>query len=243
VRAGILAGRTVMVTRAAADSEQWARRLRRLGAHPVVFPCLVSEVIGDAETAERLASAVRDADWLILQSARAADAAARLLRGIALSARIAAVGPSTGTAARRCLGRVDLIAAERSSAGLAGELLGRLKAESCARVVIAAAEEGRDDAERILAAAGIRVTRVNVYRTIPSPPAHPRRDLLAEGVDTVLLASPSAVTGLMNRAVPAPAVRVVTIGPTTSAAARAAGLVVTAEARNPDLDSIVEAMV
>jgi uroporphyrinogen-III synthase len=61
-------------------------------------------------------------------------------------------------------------------------------------------------------------------------------------VDDVLLASPSAVTGLVNCAVLPKVVRVITIGATTSAAAVAAGLSVTAEARWPNLDGMLEAM-
>ena len=230
-----------MVTRAAADAEQWARRLRRLGARPVVFPCLESEMIRDEDTAKRLRDAIGAADWLVLQSARGAEAVAGLLGALPRAVRVAAVGPSTASAARRVLGRADFVPENQSSAGLARELL-PLIGDLPARMVVAAAEEGRDDAERLLAAAGMHVTRINVYRTIPTPPTYPRFDITAQGVDTVVLASPSAVTGLLNRALPAPEVRVVTIGPVTSAAARAAGLVVSAEARAPDLLSIVEAM-
>ncbi len=231
-----------MVTRAAADAEQWARRLRRLGARPVVFPCLESEMIRDPETTTRLRDAIAVADWLVLQSARGADAVASLAGALPAAVCVAAVGPSTASAARRALGRADFVPSNQSSAGLAAELLPVI-GPGPVRIVVAAAEEGRDDAERLLAAGGMSVTRVNVYRTIPTPPISPRFDIAAQGVDTVLLASPSAVTGLVNRALPAPAIRVVTIGPVTSAAARAAGLVVSAEARAPDLESIVEAMV
>ena len=92
-----------------------------------------------------------------------------------------------------------------------------------------------------LAAAHITTRRVDVYRTTPVPPSARKREFEADGVDDVLLASPSAVTGLVNCAVPK-AARVITIGPTTSAAATAAGLHVTAEARWPNLDGMLEAM-
>jgi uroporphyrinogen-III synthase len=94
----------------------------------------------------------------------------------------------------------------------------------------------------VLALAGARVTRVNVYRTLPAPPVSPRRDLEQEGIDDVLLASPSAVTGLLNQARVGTTTRCFTIGPTTSAAAISAGLVVTGESATPDLDGLMEAM-
>ena len=57
-----------------------------------------------------------------------------------------------------------------------------------------------------------------------------------------VLASPSAVTGFVNQVDIDIPVNIFTIGPSTSAAARAQGLAVTAEAREPSLAGILEAM-
>ena len=67
-------------------------------------------------------------------------------------------------------------------------------------------------------------------------------DLAGEGIGDVLLASPSAVQGLLNVASFPAETRIFTLGPTTTAAVVAAGLVVSGEAMRPDLDSLVEAM-
>jgi uroporphyrinogen-III synthase len=61
-------------------------------------------------------------------------------------------------------------------------------------------------------------------------------------VDNVVLASPSAVTGFVHQVQIDVPVAVYTIGPSTTAAARSAGLEVTAEAREPSLEGILEAM-
>jgi uroporphyrinogen-III synthase len=108
--------------------------------------------------------------------------------------------------------------------------------------VVAGAAYGRTDVEHALEEAGVPVTRVNVYAMIPSPVSGPKRDLAAEGIDAILLASPSAAEGFVNRAVFPPDARIITIGPTTSAAAAAVGLRVAAEARRPDLDGMLEAL-
>jgi uroporphyrinogen-III synthase len=80
-----------------------------------------------------------------------------------------------------------------------------------------------------------------VYRTVPAAPTA-KRPLSSLHVDNVVLASPSAVTGFMHQIELDAPVNVYTIGPSTTAAARSAGLVVTAEAREPSLDGILEAM-
>jgi uroporphyrinogen-III synthase len=239
-----LTGRRILVTRAAEDAEPWAARLRQLGALPVVLPCLVNARLDDADTARALRAAIAGASWLVLASRRAAEAVAAIVDGALPPAlHVAVVGPATARAAALELGRVDLVATESNARGLARELLSRLGgAAGEASVVVAGAVYGRTDVERALEEAGVPVTRVNVYAMIPAPADGPKRDLAAEGIDAILLASPSAAEGFVNRAHFPPDAHVITIGPTTSAAAEAVGLPVSAEARRPDLDGMLEAL-
>lgn len=242
-----VAGRRILVTRAVEDAERWAERLSSLGAAPVVFPCLVTEPLDDASTAAALRRALTDAQWLVVTSRRGAASVARLLGGPpAANIRIAAVGPSTARACVELLGRADFVSAVGTSAALGaalGDHVAKAGASPVARAVIAGAVGGRDDAEEALVARGVSVSRVDVYRTVPAPAVEPRRDLAAVGIDDVLLASPSAVTGLVNIAVLPDDARVITIGPTTTAAATAAGLRVAVEARLPTFDSMIEALI
>lgn len=241
-----LAGRKVLVTRAREDADRWANRLSQLGAVPVVFPCLKFEVINDPSLGRALRHALREARWLALTSARGADAASALLDGrLPDHVRVAAVGPTTARAVIRGLGRIDLVAKSASSAGLGGELAAIVQGDTATGpkgVVVTGAIGGREEAEIVLRAAGVAVTRLDLYRTIPVPPATPKRDLGADGIQDVLLASPSAVVGLMNAALLPVGARVITIGPTTTAAARAAGVTVDAEARQPSLEGMLEVM-
>lgn len=250
-----LAGRRVLVTRAVEDAGAWAERLTALGAEPVLLPCIRTELFDDAETRTALTGALRDATWLCVLSPRGAEAVALLAAPLAPSLRIAVVGNATAAAVRGSLGhRPHVVARGGTSRALAEELLrDQLGAPSAsaptasapsasARVVVAAAQGGRADLEDILGRAGVAVTRVNVYRTIPASRAVTPIDLAAEQIGDVLLASPSAVQGLLNQTSSRNNVRIFTIGPTTSAAVVAAGLAVSGEAAHPDLDSLVEAM-
>jgi uroporphyrinogen-III synthase len=241
-----VAGRRVLVTRAREDAQQWASELSSLGALPTVFPCVFHEFIDDAKTASRLREALAEAEWLVLASARGAAAIARMLRApLPAHVRIAAVGPATERAARENIGPVALMPSENTAAGLGRALAERctpeLGAPAC-RVVMAGARGGRNEAEWALRDAGVSVTRVDVYCTTPIPRVIRKRDFVAEPVDDVLLASPSAVTGLMNGAIIPSDVRVITIGPTTSDAVRSAGLRVFAEARYPTFHGMLEVM-
>lgn len=239
-----LAGRRVLVTRALEDAGAWAERLIALGADPVILPCIRTEPFNDAATRAALNEALRDATWLCIMSPRGAEAVALLAAPLAASLKIAVVGDATADAVRGALGRRPHIARVATARALAEELLREQLASAPAstRVVVAAAEGGRTDAEEIFVRGGVAATRVNVYRTIPAPRAAAPIDLATERIGDVLLASPSAVEGLLNQTSSQNNARLFTIGPTTSAAVVAAGLSVSGEAVHPDLDSLVEAM-
>ena len=257
-----LAGARVLITRSEDDSAEWAEELERRGARPVLLPCIRSEPIDTPELRAALSKAVAGADWLVLTSRRGAEACARLLatpaetpRGGASSiapratarvtladrTRVATVGAATADAANKLLGRAELLGGGNAAA-LGAALASDELIAAGASVVLALAANARDELEQVLAAAGARCTRFDVYRTIPAPPAAQKRALSSLGAERVVLASPSAASGFVHQVDLDVPVAIYTIGPSTTAAARALGLDVTAEAREPSLEGILEAM-
>ena len=154
--------------------------------------------------------------------------------------RVATVGAATADAARTLLGRADVLGGGNAAA--LGAALTSDERVPGARVVLALAANARDELEQRLATAGARCTRFDVYRTIPAPLAAPKRALSSLGAERVVLASPSAASGFVHQVDLDVPVAIYTIGPSTTAAARALGLDVTAEAREPSLEGILEAM-
>ncbi len=248
-RAGCLAGRTVLVTRRREDAGAWVRRLEDEGARAVVLPCLEIVPVDDPALPRRLAGALADpaTRWFALTSPRGVDAAAGLLAraGTALpdGVAIAAIGEATAERAARVLGREPLLVAPGGTgASLAAALAERVPPGRSVTVVIAASDRGSRDLEEVLEPRGVRVARFAVYRTVPAPPRRPRIDLAALGVDTVLLASPSAVEGLLAQADVPPGVRLVAIGPVTARSIRAAGLEPAGVARSRDITGLIAAI-
>jgi uroporphyrinogen-III synthase len=247
-----LAGTRVLITRGEDDCAEWAEELERHGARPVLLPCIRSEPVDTPELRKALAGALADADWLVLTSRRGVEACARLLASasqaqgaarIALPARtrVATVGAATAGEARERLGRADLVGGG-SAAALGAALTRDARFMRAARVVLALAANASDALERALEAAGARCVRFDVYRTIPAPPVASKRALSSLGAERVVLASPSAASGFVHQVDLDVPVAIYTIGPSTTAAARALGLDVTAEAREPSLEGILEAM-
>jgi uroporphyrinogen III methyltransferase / synthase len=254
----------VLITRSEDDCAEWAVELERRGARPVLLPCITSEPIDTPELRAALKRAITDADWLVLTSRRGVEACARLLvprethrhdpptlqeQGIARGATvtlpvrtcIATVGAATANEARERFGRADLIGGGNAAA-LGAALIADVRFTPGARVVLALAENAGDALERALTAAGASCARFDVYRTIPAPPAPSKRALSSLGAERVVLASPSAANGFVHQVDLDVPVAIYTIGPSTTAAARALGLAVTAEAREPSLEGILEAM-
>jgi uroporphyrinogen-III synthase len=156
-------------------------------------------------------------DWVVITSVVGAQELRRRMTGT--PRKVAAIGSATAEA----FGGADLIASTSTQEGLLAAL-----PQETGRVLFAAAEGARRLLPETLAA-DVAV----LYRTVQLTPDHwPECNL-------VVLASPSAATayGALGSSTPA-----VSIGPETTRAASAAGVVVRAEAEKSDLQGLVEAI-
>jgi uroporphyrinogen III methyltransferase/synthase len=237
------AARRVLLTRSEEDCADWAARFAERGVETVALPCIRCEPLATPALRAALAAAVPSADWLVFTSRRGV-AAFVALEPPARSpqCRIAVVGAATAHAARAAFNRVDLVGREGTAAALAAALVDEGDLQRYPNVVLALAENAGDVLQRALTAAGAQCTRLDVYRTVSAPATGARRPLSTLRVDNVVLASPSAVQGFVNAVEVDVPVAVYTIGPSTTAAARRAGFAVTAEASEPSMEGILEAI-
>jgi len=171
-----LAGQRILLTRSEDDCADWAERIEGRGAHAVVLPCIHCETIDTPALRAALAAALADADWIVFTSRRGVESFAALA-ALAARTRVAVVGAATADAARAALGRVDLVGRGGTAAALATTLAAEADLARQPRVVLALAANAGDALERGLEAAGARCTRLDVYRTIPAPPAARKRAL------------------------------------------------------------------
>jgi uroporphyrinogen-III synthase len=227
--------RTILLTRSAEDNEVWARGLREQGIDAISFPCLSNEVL--REHAEELKARLSDCTWIALSSRHAVRAVQELAPSIWPGGpRIACVGPVTAALAESLLGPVDLIAPLGTADSLATALLERIERD--ARVLLVAAEQGRPELEERFRAAGRDFERLVLYRTRSIS-----RGAVEEcpATDAIFFASPSAVHAFAEENTPTPGARVISLGPTTSAALREVGWRVDGESRTRDLSGMIEA--
>jgi len=207
---------TVALTRAAGGNDELAARLGAVpGIETVECPLIRIEPF---EPMQIRADAY---DWVVLTSRVGADLFFARLEGEAPA--VATIGPGTADAVRAHGVEPSLVAHVSTQEGLVAEL-----PRPAGRVLFAGAADARPLLARELGA-----DVVALYRTVDErPEAFPDANL-------VVLASASAARALAAVGVRLPCV---SIGPVTSAAARALGLEVEAEAATHDVDGLVEAV-
>jgi uroporphyrinogen-III synthase len=239
--AGALAGRTIVVTRAAEQASALVERLDALGATVVEVPTIA--VVDPADGGAALAAAVADVgayDWVVVTST---NGAARYLAAVAAAGgnrgagRLAVVGPGTAAVVRAAGLEPDLVPERFVAEGLLAVF-----PPGPGRVLVPQAAGARPVLVDGLRSNGWVVDAVVAYRTepVPAPPELVER---ARAADAITFTSGSTVTGYVATAGLAgvPPV-VVCIGPVTAAAAATAGLDVTAVAAEHTLDGLVAAL-
>jgi uroporphyrinogen-III synthase len=240
-----LAGRRVVVTRPVHQSRALVQRLAALGAEVVALPLIETVPIPTSPELDAALAALGRYQVIVVTSANGADCLADRLdeRGIELpdGPLVVAVGGATAARLRDRGLRVDRVPAQATGA----EIAAALTTEGVAgdRILLPRARAGRPELPAALRSAGATVDDIALYHTVrlsPSPDAV--ADVLAS--DLVVLTAPSAAGSLAGALGPerSTVVTVVSIGPTTSAAARAAGFTVAAESPAQSVDGLVDAV-
>jgi len=247
-----LAGRRVLVTRAAHQAGKLSEGLRALGAEPVEVPVLEIRPPESFGPLDAALAKLDSYDWLILTSANAVRAivgrSAELGRSLVQPPclKVAAVGESTAAAARNVGLQITFIpvsyVAESLVDGLAGQTAGN-------RILLARAAAARDVIPDALRGAGASVDVVDAYRNV-LPEAAPGILLqaLSSGIDAATFTSSSSVTHLKEAAHaagvawPFASIPAISIGPITSGTLRELGWEPAAEANPSDIPGLVAAV-
>jgi uroporphyrinogen-III synthase len=250
---GPLAGRRILVTRAAHQAGKLSDALRALGAEPVEVPVLE---IRPPESFTALDAALRSLGsyhWLIFTSANTVHAVVE--RSVSLGIpfesaarpQVAAIGEATATAARGAGFTVDLVPPSYVAESLLETLADQAHGK---RILLARAAVARDVIPDALRHAGAHVDVVDAYRNVlpKSAPALLLR-ALADPIDAATFTSSSSATNLalaVSRSgisFPFPGVQAISIGPITSQTLRELGWEPAAEAATHDIPGLIAAVV
>lgn len=248
-----LAGTTVLLTRARAQSESLVALLEKEGASCILFPVIELRPPTDPAPFEAAIDHLASYAWVVFTSANAArmtlDAIERKALAEAFaSTPIAVVGPATAKVLEARGLVPSLVASESVGDAFAAELLPRLAPAS--RVLLPRAKVAREVLPEMLREAGHVVDVVTAYETVAAAPADVeavRAKLRARAIAWVTVTSSSTVEHLLTALAPdaEPLLRtakIASIGPVTTATATAAGLEVAVTASPHTIEGLVAAM-
>lgn len=255
-RAGRLAGRCVLVTRAGSQAGELTERLEREGALVLECPTIRFEEPDDWGAADRAIASIGSYDWVVFTSANGVrcffermERAGQGPRARA-RARIAAIGPATERALSDKGVRVDLMPDESVAESLLEAMRDAGAAAHGAKVLIPRAQVAREVLPEALAQAGAEVDVAPVYRTSPemSVPGAVAEALEDRRVDVVTFTSASTVRAFARLMAPLDVTDVLRgttvacIGPVTAEAAGEARLDVAVIPERSTVPDLVEAL-
>ncbi|HEY1902553.1 MAG TPA: uroporphyrinogen-III synthase [Terracidiphilus sp.] len=248
-----LAGRRVLVTRAAHQAGKLSQGLRALGAEPVEVPVLEIRPPVSFAALDAALYSLDSYDWLILTSANTVHALTQRAADLGLAftqlagLRVAAVGEATAAAARE----IGLTLSFVPESYVAESLVEGLRAQVPMRkILLARAETARDVIPDALREAGASVDVVNAYRNaMPEAAPGQLRRALANGIDAATFTSSSSVEHLRDAAHaagpawPFAGVAAISIGPITSQTLRERGWEPVVEASPSNIPGLIAAVV
>lgn len=249
-----LEGRTIVVTRAAAQARRFTELLQAAGARVVEAPTIVVGPPASWEALDAALDALASFTWVIFTSVNGVAMVDRRLaaRGLAWSAlagrRVAAIGPATADALGEHGVRADVVPREYRAEGLVERLHGRAGAGD--RILLPRAAQTRDVLVAGLRALGADVVEVPAYATRRvEGVAGPLREALAAGaIDAVTFTSSSTARNFAElftdeeRRAWRGSFVVASIGPITAATAAEYGLTTTVMPREYTIPALARAL-
>jgi uroporphyrinogen III methyltransferase/synthase len=246
-----LFGRRIVVTRAAAQTAEFAQRLRQLGAEAIEFPVIATTAPDNYFEIDAAIGRIQSFDWIVFTSATGVEAFFDRLRFLevdiraAAAARIAAIGPATAARLHHYGLKVDAVPEEYRAEGLIAAL--REVAIAGARVLIPRAQIAREVLPQMLLQNGAKeVVVAPVYKTMaPGNVDIERvRDLVStNAIDLVTFTSSSTVTNFRAMVgMPENGINAAVIGPITAQTARACGFNVAVSPVRYTVESLIDAI-
>jgi len=233
---GPLDGRTIVVTRAAAQAQRFTQLLQAAGARVLEAPAIVITPPASWEPLDAALEALDTFTWIVFTSVNGVAMVDRRLpaKGLTWAAltgrRVAAIGPATADALAEHGVRPDLVPAEYRAEGLLERL--RARVTPADRVLLPRAAQTRDVLVTGLRRLGAQVTEVPAYATrrAEAGTARLREALAAGSIDAVTFTSSSTARNFAElfteeeRRSWLAGVTVASIGPITAATAAEYGL-------------------
>jgi uroporphyrinogen-III synthase len=244
-----LSGLRVLITRPESQNEVLAQKLEEKGAEVVSHPVIQIVPADNSEQIEYCLGHLHKFAAVILLSQNAARAFAESHAANETSdfvPMIGAIGPRTRDCVESLGYKVEFISEEANSESMAEAIIERHQAGKFLEpVLIPRADRGSDVLSKALLDAGIAPFELAIYRSEDVDEAEPSvLQLIEAGEFDWITVTSSAIAKNVAQLFGhnTGSTKIVSISPRTSQAAREAGLSVSAEATEFNIDGVVEAI-
>ncbi len=246
-----LFGKRIVVTRARDQAVEFSQKLSELGAEVLEIPVIKRALTENKQDIVDAMLSLNSYDWLVFTSANGVTAFFDLffrhfkdLRDLG-GAKIAAVGPATAAKLHEMHLQVDIMPGEAIGKKIAEALTKHSSIENC-KICLLRAEDANPDLLQALEEFGAITDDIAVYKTVAETEIAPdAEELLKEGADWLTFTSGSTVHffharfDLPKLLKQFPKMKLASIGPETSKAIRALGLVPKIEAKEHTCEGLV----
>ena len=249
-----LSGKTILVTRAASQAEDFADLIRKYGGIPYLAPTIEISAPESWDACDKAITGMYMYDGLLFTSSNAVRFFFERLGADAVSSCggkiICCVGEKTRAAIEECALQVTAMPEKFTAADLGRAL--RQEDMNGKAFLFPRGNLGNDTLPATLRQMGASVDAVTVYRTtrpLSGRLQECRRDLRAGRIDVVTFTSPSTFDNFVSffpeeeRQTIFDETRIASIGPVTSRAIEAAGFRIDIEPRHSTIESLVEAII
>jgi len=247
-----LDGKTIVITRAAAQAAEFSKRLSDAGADVISFPAIRIRPPLTWGPVDHAISQLPTFDWILFTSANGVTMFLNRMKALRADIKrlkeisIAAIGPKTGERLKAFGLKTKVLPDEYRAEALA-DVLGPVKGR---RILLARAQEAREILPRTLEARGAEATVVTVYRTLKARqfPAILKKRLLNAEIDVVTFTSSSTVDGFMplltmrERRQVFQETKAAAIGPITAATLRDYGVPPSIQAQTYTTEALAQAI-
>lgn len=249
-----LAGKRIVITRAAFQREELSTAIQRRGGVPIGWPLIEFSPPDDYGALDAALSQLDQFDWLIFTSGEAVRAVGRRCEKLghrlgqaSRNLNIAAVGPVTAEAAREIGLQVNYVAQNHNGLALANELGERVRGR---KVLLPRSDRANPDLPAELKSFGAQLSEVIAYRTLkPKEIDREKLQTFTKGeADAILFFSPSAVQHFVELAGAGKLrsiqdmLAITAVGPVTAKALREAGVERIVVAPDTTAASVIQAL-
>lgn len=230
---------TVLIPRPIEQSNEFADKLEKLGATPVIFPLIELKPIN--QELLKTTFSKNEFDWIIFTSGIAVKCFFEIIHYTKVKAKIAAVGSQTKAAIEELGLKVDFI----PSAATAQKLAKEIPVKKNEKILIPRSKISNDTIIDILKQKEAKITVIDIYDN--TPVAYTKEEIeevLNTPINVITFTSGSTVNSFLDLIrkykIRLNDIHKVSIGPSTTAEAQKRFLEIDATAENHSIDGMIE---